>query len=114
MQDWPLDEKIPNSTPANACSMSASARTMVGDLPPSSSEAGTSFSPAIAAMDRPVSVPPVNPIRATRGWRTRASPTIRPLPGRTERRAVGRPNSSSARVISRPRARETRGSRRRA
>lgn len=109
MQDWPLEEKTPNITPARACSMSASASTMVGDLPPSSSETGMIFSAAACAIVRPVSVPPVKLTFPVRGWRTMASPTMLPRPGSTDRSPAGSESSSRARLISRPSASETSG-----
>ena len=36
-QLWPVAAKIPETTPLTACSRSASSKTMLGDLPPSSS-----------------------------------------------------------------------------
>ncbi len=71
---------------------------MVGDLPPSSRETGISLSAASRAIPRPTSVPPVNAIFLTSGWRTSASPTIDPLPGRTLSTPLGTPASSQMRA----------------
>src|SRR5476649_712339 len=46
MHDSPDELKMPYNTPFTAWSISASAKTMVGDLPPSSSETGISLSAA--------------------------------------------------------------------
>src|SRR5450830_1061161 len=79
------------STPATAWSRSASAHTMVGDFPPSSSEVGMSFSAARRAMPKPTVVPPVKAMRLIKGCLTRASPTIEPLPGSTLMMPSGTP-----------------------
>ena len=47
MQVWPVAAKMPEMTPFIALSRSASAKTMFGDLPPSSID--TCFSPRAAA-----------------------------------------------------------------
>ena len=60
---------MPKSTPLIAMSRSASANTMVGDFPPSSSVTGMSLSAATRAIARPVSVPPVNEILPHAGMR---------------------------------------------
>ena len=91
---------MPNSTPATAWSRSASAQTMVGDLPPSSSDTGISLSTAARAMPLPTAVPPVKAMRLTSGWRTSASPTIEPLPGSTLRMPGGTPAASAMRASS--------------
>ena len=59
---------------------SASAKMMFGDLPPSSSVTGMSFSAAIAATRPPVTTEPVNAILRTAGWRTSGAPTRGPVP----------------------------------
>ena len=66
-----------------AASRSASAKTMFGDFPPSSSETRFSDSAAAAAMRRPVEVSPVNATLSIPGWRAIASPTYAPGPGTT-------------------------------
>jgi hypothetical protein len=63
------------------------------------------FSAAAAPMARPVAVPPVNDTFPTPGWRTIASPTVRPGPGSTD----SRPGGSPASPISRPSASDTSG-----
>ena len=98
MQLSPDELKMPNSTPATAWAMSASANTMVGDLPPSSSDTGINLSAAWRAMVRPVVVPPVKATRLTSGWRTMASPTTEPLPGSTLTMPLGTPHCSQMRA----------------
>src|SRR5256885_9806058 len=74
--------------------MSASASTMVADLPPSSSETGIILSAAMWAMCLPVDVPPVNDTRLTSGCLVMASPITEPRPGSTLTRPLGTPASS--------------------
>src|ERR1700733_12143774 len=100
MQDWPVEEKMPNRTPAQAMSRSASANTIVGDLPPSSRDTVINLSAALRANDRPVSVPPVNETFLTVGCVTSRSPTIAPAPGSVENNPLGRPASSTMRASS--------------
>ena len=60
--------------------MSAEPKMMFADLPPSSSATGLRLRPAVAAMARPVAVPPVKPIMSMPGWLMRASPVTAPRP----------------------------------
>ena len=78
-----------------ACTGSASGKTMMGFLPPSSSV--TSFSPSAAsrAMMRPVSTEPTNPMRSTSGCRTMAEP-VSPPPVTTFTTPGGRTPSHSS------------------
>ncbi|MNM99248.1 hypothetical protein D3C81_1118010 [compost metagenome] len=94
MHDSPDELKMPYSTPLTAWSRSASSNTMVGDLPPSSSDTGIILSAAICAMCLPVVVPPVNDTRRTSGCLVMASPITEPLPGSTLIRPRGTPASS--------------------
>ena len=57
---WPAFWKIAFATPCAARSRSASAKTMFGDLPPSSITTGTTLSAAILATPMPTSTEPVN------------------------------------------------------
>ena len=100
MHDSPELLKMPYSTPATAWSMSASSKTIVGDLPPSSSETGIILSAAWCAIARPVVVPPVNDTRLTSGCLTSTSPTTEPLPGTTLTMPLGTPHCSQMRASS--------------
>ena len=91
---------MPATIPIEAFARSASGKTMLGDLPPSSSVTRTSRSPAIAAMRRPVSVPPVNAILETSGCRTSASPASAPKPVTTLTTPGGMPASSTSGISS--------------
>ena len=101
MHDSPEELKIPYSTPFTAWSRSASSHTIVGDLPPSSSVTGMSFSAASFASARPVVVPPVNETFFTSGCFTIASPITEPLPGTMLTTPRGTPASSQMRPSSR-------------
>ncbi|CAM5700857.1 hypothetical protein SCALM49S_00867 [Streptomyces californicus] len=59
MQSCPAEEKQARTAPAAAFSTSASARTSMAFLPPSSSETPTSREAAPTATSRPVRVEPV-------------------------------------------------------
>ena len=68
---------------AAAASRSASANTMLADLPPSSSVTRLMVSAAWRAMPRPTSVEPVNATLATSGCSTRREPHTLPGPATT-------------------------------
>ena len=61
-----------------ACSRSASAKTMFGDLPPSSNVTSFSVLAARAAIRLPVAVEPVKAILSTPAWSTSAAPARAP------------------------------------
>ena len=77
MQVWPEFWKAPHTAPAAARSRSASAQTIMGSLPPSSSRTGVSVSDAAAITRLPVRAEPVKQILST-PERTRASPVPPP------------------------------------
>ena len=60
MHSWPELEKQARAAISAARSTSASARTIIAFLPPSSSEQPMSRSPQRAATSRPTRVEPVN------------------------------------------------------
>ena len=74
--------------------MSASARTMFGDLPPSSSVTRLSARPAVAPISRPTAVEPVKAILSTPGCSTSAAP-VAPSPVTTLTTPSGIPASSA-------------------
>ena len=80
MHCCPVFTKQPTQAWTAAASRSASANTMLADLPPSSSEAGTSRRPAASATRRPVAVEPVNATTSTPGWSTSGAPVSEPEP----------------------------------
>src|SRR3990172_4801961 len=74
---------MPKTEPMTARLRSASAKTIEGDLPPSSSETRL-IVPAPARMtERPVTVEPVKAILFTSGCSARAAPATSPRPGTT-------------------------------
>ena len=94
----------PQSAPSTARSRSASSRTSIGSLPPSSSVTGRSSSPAAAAIWRPVSTEPVKKTFAMPGRLRRAPRPSRRRPARRRRGpAARRPRRTRARPT-RPRA----------
>ena len=95
---------MPVFAPRTALPRSASAKTMLGDLPPSSRETFFSVSAASRMMVLPTSVEPVKAMASTPGWRTMAAPARVPRPGTTFRMPGGKPasaaNSPSSRAVS--------------
>ena len=81
------------SAPRAAASRSASANTMFGDLPPSSSDTFFSVFAARAISCLPTSVEPVKAMASMPGWSTMALPTTLPRPGTTFSTPAGRPHS---------------------
>ena len=86
--------------PATTLCWSASAKTTLGDFPPSSSVIGWRARPAAAATSRPVAALPVNATMSTRGLPTNADPTVGPSP----RRQLTTPIGTSAALSMRLRA----------
>src|SRR5680860_1372814 len=81
---------------AAAFSRSASAKTMLALLPPSSRVTRLTWSAHPAMICLPTAVEPVNTILRTVGLVTNLSPTTEPLPGKTWNRPSGRPASSAS------------------
>ena len=80
MQAWPLRMKIPIAAPATAASISASSKTMTGDLPPSSSVTFLRLPDAALTISLPTCVEPVNATFDTRGCAPSAAPATSPSP----------------------------------
>ncbi len=76
--------------------MSASAKTMLALLPPSSSVTRLICWAHPAMTLRPTSVEPVKQTLRTAGWSTKRWPTTLPLPGRICRTPSGMPASSAS------------------
>ena len=74
MQHWPWLKKIPLAAPRIAASMSASAKTTFGDLPPSSSETFLRLPAAALTISLPTSVEPVNATLSTSSCAASAAP----------------------------------------
>ena len=94
---------LPNTAPANpraAASRSASANTIDGDLPPSSSVTRFTSRAARAAISRPTAVEPVKATLAMPGCSTIRRPTSSPVPTSTVSRLSGAPAASTMRCNS--------------
>ena len=87
---------MPVFAPRTALSRSASAKTMLGDLPPSSSETFFNESAASRMMVLPTLVEPVKAMASTPGCRTRAAPARVPRPGTTLSIPGGKPASAAS------------------
>ncbi len=96
MQVWPAAAKMPATTPIAALATLASSKTMLGDLPPSSSVEPMNRHAVAAAMREPVAVLPVNEIFASSGWSTRACPASAPNPVTTLTAPGGKPASTTS------------------
>ena len=90
----PWVAKFASTAASTARSISASANTSKGDLPPSSSVTGTGPAAAARMTARPVGTDPVTVILSTPTCELRASPT-NPSPCTTEKTPGGNPASSS-------------------
>ena len=99
-QTSPWLTNTPKSAPSTAASKSASAKKMLGDLPPSSRLTFFRVSAAVRMMILPTSMLPVNAILSTSWWATMAAP-VSPKPVTTFTTPLGRPHSSKKRANSR-------------
>mmetsp|Transcript_20157 Transcript_20157/g.71283 ORF Transcript_20157/g.71283 Transcript_20157/m.71283 type:complete len:269 (+) Transcript_20157:554-1360(+) len=90
---WPWLRKAERTVPAMVFSKSQSAKTMVGFLPPSSSDSFLNMGAAVRATWRPVTVPPVKEIIRMSSCATMAAPTSAPSPCTTLSTPGGRPTS---------------------
>lgn len=88
------------SAKSTAVSKSASAKTTLGFLPPSSSATFFTVAAAVAMIRLPVSTPPVKDTMSTRGSSESGAPTSGPVPRTRLAAPAGSPASSNA-LISR-------------
>jgi hypothetical protein len=91
---WPADQKAPAYAASTAASSFASARTISGLWPPSSSWTRLPSFVASSRTDWPTGTEPVNEIARTRGSRTIALPTFEPEPVSTFSTPAGSPASA--------------------
>ncbi len=98
MQIWPLFDIAHCTAMFAARSRSASLSTIIGSLPPSSSETGMRRSAARAMTFLPVRVEPVNMIMSTLS--ISAAP-VSPVPVATERTPSGNPTAAAPSATSR-------------
>src|ERR1700731_3101930 len=87
--------KTPNSAPSTAASQSASAKKMLGDLPPSSSVTRLSVSAALFTIILPTAALPVKATLSTPGCATSAAPVVSPKPLTIFTTPGGKPASSN-------------------
>src|SRR5271169_963334 len=85
----------PKSAPSIAASKSASAKKMLGDLPPSSSVTRFTVSAASLTIILPTDAEPVKAILFTSGCLTSGDPTVSPKPVITLTTPLGKPTSSN-------------------
>ena len=90
----PWFQKMPLALPSIAVSKSASANTMLGDLPPSSSVTRFNVSAPLRMMILPTSFEPVKPTLSTLGLVTSGAPAVSPKPVITFSTPAGSPASS--------------------
>ena len=90
-QSWPALSKTAYGAAAAAAAMSASAKTMLALLPPSSRVTRFTWSAQPAMICLPTSVEPVKQTLRTSGWVTNRSPTTEPLPGMHGEHVLGQP-----------------------
>src|SRR5450755_660783 len=90
----------PNKAPSIAASKSASAKKILGDLPPSSSVTRFTVSAASFTMILPTAAEPVNAILLTSGCLTSGDPQLSPNPVTMLTTPFGSPTSSNHFAIS--------------
>ena len=98
VQRWPVVPKPPHSPPSMARSRLASSSTIMGFLPPSSSEQCLKLLAAVVPTMRPTSLDPVREIARTSGCSVSGPPTLDPNPVTMLITPRGTPASVSART----------------
>lgn len=109
MHTWPWCRKEPAAPAATVAARSASSRTTIAELPPSSRWTFLRLRDAAAPTARPAGVEPVKEMTGTRGSSTRAAPTSAPA-GSTDSTPAGRPACSKMRARATPPQTAVRGS----
>ena len=97
-QTWPECRKTAVIAMSSAVARSASAKTMLGFLPPSSSAIFFTVPDAVAMIRLPVPRPPVKETRSTRGSSLSSAPACGPSPSTRLATPAGTPASSSSRI----------------
>src|SRR5579862_6108402 len=98
VQRWPVVPKPPHNPPSMASSRLASSSTIIGFLPPSSSEQCLKLLAALVPTIRPTSLDPVSETARTSGCSVIGVPTIEPKPVTILTTPLGSPASTSART----------------
>src|SRR5256885_6407759 len=98
VQRWPVVPNPPQRPPSMARSRLASSRTIIGFLPPSSSEQCLNVFAAVVPTMRPTSVEPVSETARTSGCSVIGVPTLEPNPVTILITPLGTPASASVRT----------------
>src|SRR5690348_15779328 len=98
VQRWPVVPKAPHNAPSSASSRLASSSTIIGFLPPSSSEQCLKLLAAVVPMVRPTALDPVNETARTSAFSTSGAPVSDPNPVTILTTPLGTPASVSART----------------
>src|SRR5437879_9676278 len=98
VQRWPVVPDAPHNAPSIARSKFASSRTIMGFLPPSSSEQCLKFLAAVVLIVRPTALDPVNEIARTSGCSSSGAPASGPNPATIFTTPFGTPASASTRT----------------
>ncbi len=98
-QSWPALSNTAYGAAAAAFATSASAKTMLALLPPSSRVTRFTCWAQPAMICWPTSVEPVKQTLRTSGWVTKRCPTTEPLPGTTVNTPSGSPASRPSSAI---------------
>src|SRR5947207_4913006 len=99
VQRWPVVPNAPQSAPSRASSRLASSRTIIGFLPPSSSEQCLKLLAAVVPMVRPTALDPVNDTARTSGWSSMGAPVSEPNPLTILTTPLGTPASARTRTM---------------
>src|SRR6476661_442284 len=98
VQRWPVVPKPPHKPPSMARSRLASSSTIIGFLPPNSSEQCLKLLAAVVPTMRPTAVEPVSEIARTSGCSISGPPTAGPNPLTMLITPLGTPASDSVRT----------------
>src|SRR5579864_6740563 len=98
VQRWPVVPNAPQSAPSMARSRLASSSTIMGFLPPSSSEQCLKVFAAVVPIVRPTAVDPVNETARTSGCSSMGAPDSLPNPLTMFTTPLGTPASVSTRT----------------
>src|SRR5436190_16651450 len=98
VQRWPVVPKAPQSAPSTARSRFASSSTIIGFLPPSSSEQCLKLFAAVVPIVRPTALDPVNEIARTSGCSSIGAPASAPKPLTMLTTPLGTPASARTRT----------------
>src|SRR5580658_1920420 len=96
VQRCPVVPNAPQSPPSTASSRFASSSTIIGFLPPSSSEQGLRLRAAVVPMILPTAEEPVKEMARTAGFSVNGAPASGPYPAITLMTPLGTPASVSA------------------